>query len=150
MDRIHGYMDTLIKAIFIAWNSSGFSRPRIRSWKLSFHRVVAEFDMDCLVKLSLPFHQKPFLDMLDLISNLSGWTYFKNHHQGISAGRMPLPAPPLKKHLQCSIALRHLVWWGVHKWENPNTWMVYNGRYDLKWMIWRSPHFRKPPNGNMV
>ena len=27
----------------------------------------------------------------------------------------------------------------------PNSWMVYNGKSDLKCMIWGYPHFRKPP-----
>jgi hypothetical protein len=26
-------------------------------------------------------------------------------------------------------------------------WMVYNGKSIYKWMLWRYPYFRKPPNG---
>ena len=30
-------------------------------------------------------------------------------------------------------------------WGIPNSWMVYNGKILLKWMIQGSPHFRTPP-----
>ena len=38
---------------------------------------------------------------------------------------------------------------GFHKWWLPNSWMVYNGKILLTWMIWGYPHFRKPPYGYM-
>jgi hypothetical protein len=38
--------------------------------------------------------------------------------------------------------------WGFDKWGYTNSRMVNHGKYIYKWMIWRYPHFRKPPFGN--
>ena len=34
---------------------------------------------------------------------------------------------------------------GFHKWEVPNSWMVYTWKIPLKWIIWGYPHLWKPP-----